>query len=164
MPSLRYEEIEVSDELLSDLKADFDKAPPEKKIGRWYAMNHYSRLRRYRSQGFHLNYLSGADARHCTCGLVIHEGRGEPAVEVSLPKGSSVRLDAVQSYKGHRNLLGESEFSVALVIDHKFSWELREDLFEGLCQGCGLATGFIRWKLVAEFCREHDANCQEAVM
>lgn len=159
MPSLRYAEIDVSEELLAERQKSFDEAPPEKKMGLWYAKRHFVQLHRYRSQGLHFNYLSGPNAHHCTCGLVVLDGSEgmHPAILVSDAKHHG--LDIVQSYRQHRNLLGQSEFSIALIIDHRFSWERKLDQFNGFCQGCGKKSGFVSWKAAAKFCRIHDANC-----
>ena len=164
MPSLRYEKVEVTDESLLERREAMKKAPPEKRMGLFYAMNHYSRLARYRAQGFHLNYLSGAGAHHCTCGLVIFNGPGPEAKLVSLPKSSSKRLDNVQAYFGHKKLPGGEGISVGLIIDHKFSWERREDLFEGFCQTCRKRSGFINWSSAIDFCNRHDESCLPEVI
>jgi hypothetical protein len=164
MPSLRYEEVEATEKDVRELREAFEKAPPEKRIGLFYAVNHYSRLGRYRAQGFHLNYLSGTNAHHCTCGLVIFEGSGKEAKIVSLPMSSSLRLDSVQAYFGHKKLPRGEGISVGFIIDHKFSRELREDLFQGFCQACGQHTSFINWSSAIDFCNRHDESCRLEVI
>lgn len=162
MPSLRYVEIDVSEERLAELESNFAKAPSEKKLGLWYAKRHYLQLQRYRSQGLHFNYLSGQDSHHCTCGLVIIENNQgvRPAIQVSVAHRKG--LDNVQSYRQHRNLQGESEFSIALIIDHRFSWERKKDQFQSFCQECGKKSEFVGWKAAITFCKIHDLNCSSA--
>ena len=39
MASIHYEKVDVSSRALKALKNDFDEAPKEKKIGRWYSFS-----------------------------------------------------------------------------------------------------------------------------
>ena len=159
MPSLSYIEIDVSDEHLAERQKSFDEAPPEKKLGLWYAKRHCAQLLRYRSQGIHFNYLSGPDAHHCTCGLTVLEKSDGPYKAIFVPSSQSYGLDIVQSCRNHRNLLVEGDFSTALIVDHRFSWEKKRDEFDSFCQGCSVKSGFLNRKAAVAFCKTHDSNC-----
>ncbi len=156
MASIHYEKVDISSRALKALKRDFDKAPKENKIGRWYAKRHYSQLNRERKQGYHWLYLSGPGAIHCTCGLVVTEA-GSGAEEVYVP--SELMLDSIQRVRGHRNLPSGCGETVALIVNFVMDWDVKDYLWDVFCQEC---SSFELKKLLLDarsFVKEHNRKC-----
>ena len=156
MASIHYEKVDVSSRALKALKNEFDEAPKEKKIGRWYAKRHYSQLSRERQQGYHWLYLSGPGAIHCTCGLVVkEEGAGAELAEIP----EVLKLDEIQRIRGHRNLPSGRGEAVALIVNFVMDWEVKDYLWDVFCQEC---SSFELKKLLLdakEFVKEHNRKC-----
>ena len=156
MPSIQYEEVDVSEKSLKQRQALFDAAPIEKKMGLWYAKRHYSQLDRERKQGYHHLYLSGPGAIHCTCGLVVKdEGDGAELIE----DVADLKLDEIQRVRGHRNLPSGRGVTVALIVGFEWDRSIGDYLWDFFCQECS-SFGLKKDSLAAKlFVKEHNRKC-----
>ena len=165
MPFVRYVEKEVTNKDLERIRRKIEQAPTEERIGRAMALLHYGNLQRWRYQGYHFHYLSGPNAFHCTCGLVIDKEKGEsPAVLMPLFVEERIagefEVDEVQKYLGHRNLLDGSGFTAAILTS--FHWSEVEDEYRwgGFCQICGeVILDALGWD-AKEFVGDHNGRCK----
>ena len=159
MPSIFYEKVNISEEKLQRIQEAFDKAPPEKRMGLWYAKRHYSALFQDIELGVHRNYLKGPNSRHCTCGLVLLE-EGEGAEEIEDCEG--LTLDRLQRTKGHVDLMDCRRLAVAIIVRYEFV-KLQKYLWEAVCQEC---SGYLTGKTfseVTEFTKEHNQHCKRSL-
>ena len=141
--TISYENVVVTEAELSRLKAAQDAAPVEQKYGRFKAWLHYANLKRWQKQGHHFHYLSGDNAQHCTCGLVLHEnGSFDQEIAVVISKSVQDKLDGLnleqlQMVRGHVGLPSLKGQTVALIIDFIYREDLNDYLWTVICQQCG---------------------------
>jgi len=141
--TISYKKVLVTEAKLEKLKDEQDKAEGMHKYGRFKAWLHYANLQSWQGQGHHFHYLSGDNADHCTCGLVLHENGSsdeEIAVVISksvLDKLEGLNLEQIQMVRGHVGLPSLKGETVALIVDYIYREELDDYLWTVICQQCG---------------------------
>jgi len=152
----KYAKVFVSDELLARLKREQDEAEGMAKYGRFKAWLHYANLKRWQDQGWHFNYLdSGNERSHiCTCGLSVHID-DEPEVSGF----EELKLDPVQSTRGHRNLPSLERVCVAFIYDYKLMEVEDEYFYTAVCQSCGSYTKLLPGGEADAFVDRHNQAC-----
>lgn len=161
MPSIYYEEVDLSQERLESLRRKIDLEVREKKYFRFKAWLHFANLEMWRGQGHHFRYMTGgraagSPASYCTCGLV-YSSDGEGASLVDIPAG--ITLDEVQRVRGHRNLPSGRGESVALIVEFFFDNLLKKDLWDVFCQVCGAYEQKKVHEVARRFVKEHNRRC-----
>ena len=165
MPAVRYINNAVTDGEIARLERIFQQAPKEGKYGRFMALRHYRNLRRWRNQGYHFHYLSGAKEYFCTCGLALmKEGKGAPAIRIPLLVADRVieefKPDDLQSYLGHRNLPSGRGLTAAILT--KFRWSETDGDYRwgAFCQVCGEVVREELNDSASEFVAAHNRRCK----
>jgi hypothetical protein len=155
----KYAKVEVSEQLLAHLKKDQDKAEGMAKYGRFKTWLHYANLKRWQDQGWHFNYLdSGNELTHiCTCGLSVHID-DEPEVSGF----DQLKLDLVQSTRGHRNLPSLEGVCVAFIYNFKLMEVEDEYFYTALCQACRSYTELLPGNEADAFVDRHNQACMSA--
>ena len=157
MPN-EYEDNRVTDAEIAKRRRDLGKAPSERKVGRWYALRHYSQLQREQDQGYHHGYLRGEGGLHCTCGLVIQES--DEFMVLHYPN-EHLKLDPLVMVSGHRNLPSCDGETVALIVDFVFDKSINDYLWTAFCQVCGEVLKKARDTEASSFVEGHNSTCQK---
>ena len=152
----RYVDVVVSEALLERLERAKQEAEGMAKYWRFKAWLHYANLKRWQDQGWHFNYLdSGNELRHiCTCGLSVQIDDEPDVVGLDL-----LKLDAVQSTKGHRNLPSFAGACVAFIYDYKLMEVEDEYFYTALCQVCRSYTELLPGNEADAFVDRHNSIC-----
>jgi len=141
--TISYKKVVVTEAKLEKLKDEQDKAEGMHKYGRFKAWLHYANLHSWQGQGHHFHYLSGDNADHCTCGLVLHEnGSSDEEIAVVISKSVQDKLDGlnleqIQKVRGHVGLPSLKDETVALIVDYIYREDLNDYLWTVICQQCG---------------------------
>jgi len=141
--TISYKKVVVTEAKLEKLKDEQDKAEGMHKYGRFKAWLHYANLHSWQGQGHHFHYLSGDNADHCTCGLVLHEnGSSDEEIAVVISKSVQDKLDGlnleqIQMVRGHVGLPSLKGETVALIVDYIYREDLNDYLWTVICQQCG---------------------------
>lgn len=141
--TISYKKVIVTDAKLEKLKDEQEKAEGIHKYGRFKAWLHYANLQSWQEQGHHFHYLSGDNADHCTCGLVLHENASSHeglAVVISKSvqdKLEHLNLEQIQKVRGHVGLPSLKGETVALIVDFIYREDLNDYLWTVICQQCG---------------------------
>jgi hypothetical protein len=141
--TISYKKVVVTDAKLEKLKDEQDKAEGMHKYGRFKAWLHYANLQSWQEQAHHFHYLSGDNADHCTCGLVLHEnGSSDEEIAVVISKSVQDKLDGlnleqIQKVRGHMGLPSLKGETVALIVDFIYREDLNDYLWTVICQQCG---------------------------
>ena len=157
MPN-EYEDNRVTDAEVAKRRRDLSKAPSERKVGRWYALRHYSQLQREQNQGYHHGYLRGERGLHCTCGLVIKES--DEFLVLNYPN-EDLKLEPLVLVSGHRNLPSCEGETVALIVGFVFEKALNDYLWTAFCQTCGLVLRKARDTEAKAFVEVHNETCKK---
>ena len=148
-----------------NLKNEQDKAEEMHKYGRFKAWLHYANLQSWQGQGHHFHYLSGDNADHCTCGLVLHEnGSSDEEIAVVISKSVQDKLDGlnleqIQKVRGHVGLPSLKGETVALIVDYTYREELDYYLWTAICQQCGEYVVGVRDTEADLFVKSHNKIC-----
>ena len=142
--TISYQNVVVTEAKLDKLKKEQEEAVKGMaKYGRYKAWLHYANLQSWQRQGHHFRYLSGDNADHCTCGLVLHEnGSSDEEIAVVISKSVQDKLDGlnleqIQKVRGHVELPSLKGETVALIVDYIYKEELNDYLWTVICQQCG---------------------------
>ena len=141
--TISYKKVVVTDAKLEKLKDEQEKAEGMHKYGRFKAWLHYANLQSWQGQGHHFHYLSGDNADHCTCGLVLHEnGSSDKEIAVVISKSvqdklEGLNLEQIQKVRGHMGLPSLKGETVALIVDYIYREDLNDYLWTVICQQCG---------------------------
>jgi len=142
--TISYQNVVVTEAKLGKLKKDQEEAAKGMaKYGRYKAWLHYANLQSWQRQGHHFRYLSGDNADHCTCGLVLHEnGSSDEEIAVVISKSVQDKLDGlnleqIQKVRGHVGLPSLKDETVALIVDYIYREDLNDYLWTVICQQCG---------------------------
>jgi hypothetical protein len=142
--TISYQIVVVTEAKLDKLKKDQEEAAKGMaKYGRYKAWLHYANLQSWQRQGHHFHYLSGDNADHCTCGLVLHEnGSSDEEIAVVISKSVQDKLDGlnleqIQKVRGHMGLPSLKGETVALIVDYIYREDLNDYLWTVICQQCG---------------------------
>ena len=163
--TISYEKVVVTDAKLDKLKREQDKAKGMAKYGRFKAWLHYSNLRSWQYQGHHFHYLSGDNADHCTCGLVLHEnGTSDQEIAVVISKEVqdklvALNLEKIQMVRGHVGLPLLKGETVALIVDLIYREDLEDFLWTVICQQCGDFQVEVRNTDAHSFVKSHNTIC-----
>lgn len=163
--TISYEDVSVTQEQLRKLKAEQHSAPDMQKYGRFKVWLHYSNLKRWQKQGHHFHHLSGENAEHCTCGLVLHEnGTSNQEIAVVISKNVQVKLEGIeleqiQMVRGHVGLPLLKGETVALIINFNYNDELNEYSWTVICQQCGDYQVEIKNMDAKSFVKTHNKIC-----
>jgi hypothetical protein len=152
----KYAKVDVSEQLLARLKKEQDQAVGMAGYGRFKAWLHYANLKSWQEQGWHFNYLdSGNELIHiCTCGLSVHIDDEPEVVGLDV-----LKLDPVQSARGHRNLPSLKGTCVAFIYDFKFMEEEGVYFYTALCQACCSYTELLPGDEADAFVDRHISIC-----
>ena len=152
----KYSKVEVSERLLDRLKKEQDQAVGMARYGRFKAWLHYANLKSWQEQGWHFNYLdSGNELIHiCTCGLSVHIDDEPEVVGLDV-----LKLDPVQSARGHRNLASLKGTCVAFIYDFKFMEDKGVYFYTALCQACCSFTELLPGNEADAFVDRHNKAC-----
>ena len=153
-----YEDNRVTDAEVAKRRRDLSKAPSERKVGRWYALRHYSQLQREQNQGYHHGYLRGEGSLHCTCGLVIKES--DEFLVLNYPN-EELKLEPLVLVSGHRNLPSCEGETVALIVAFVFEKALNDYLWTAFCQRCGVVLRKVRDTEAKAFVEAHNETCKK---
>jgi hypothetical protein len=163
--SISYKKVVVTEAKLEKLKDEQDKAEGMHKYGRFKAWLHYANLHSWQGQGHHFHYLSGDNADHCTCGLVLHEnGSSDEELAVVISKSVQDKLDGlnleqIQKVRGHVGLPALKGETVALIVDFIYREDLNDYLWTVICQQCGDYQVQIRDTDADLFVKSHNKIC-----
>ena len=155
---IEYEDNRVSDREVAKRKRELQAAPSERKVGRWYALRHYSQLQREQNQGYHHGYLRGEGGLHCTCGLVIKES--DEFLVLNYPN-EDLKLEPLVLVSGHRNLPSCEGETVALIVGFVFEKALNDYLWTAFCQTCGVVLRKARDTEAKAFVEAHNETCKK---
>jgi hypothetical protein len=152
----KYSKVEVSERLLDRLKKEQDQAVGMARYGRFKAWLHYANLKSWQDQGWHFNYLdNGSELTHiCTCGLSVHIDDEPEVVGLDV-----LKLDPVQSARGHRNLASLKGTCVAFIYDFKFMEDKGVYFYTALCQACCSFTELLPGNEADAFVDRHNKAC-----
>ena len=163
--TISYEDVSVTQVQLRELKAAQHSAPAMQKYGKFKVWLHYANLKRWQKQGHHFHYLSGENADHCTCGLVLHEnGTSDQEIAVVISKNVQKKLDGIeleqiQMVRGHVGLPSLKGETVALIINFNYNDELNDYLWTVICQQCGDYQVEIKNMDAKSFVKTHNKIC-----
>jgi hypothetical protein len=163
--TISYKKVVVTDAKLEKLKDEQEKAEGMHKYGRFKAWLHYANLQSWQGQGHHFHYLSGDNADHCTCGLVLHEnGSSDEEIAVVISKSVQDKLDGlnleqIQKVRGHVGLPSLKGETVALIVDYIYREELDYYLWTAICQQCGEYVVGVRDTEADSFVKSHNKIC-----
>ena len=163
--TISYKIVVVTEAKLEKLKEEQDKAEGMHKYGRFKAWLHYANLQSWQEQGHHFHYLSGDNADHCTCGLVLHEnGSSDEEIAVVISKSvqdklDGLKLEQIQKVRGHVGLPSLKGETVALIVDYIYREELDYYLWTAICQQCGEYKVEIRDTDADSFVKSHNKIC-----
>ena len=163
--TISYKKVVVTDAKLEKLKDEQEKAEGMHKYGRFKAWLHYANLQSWQGQGHHFHYLSGDNADHCTCGLVLHEnGSSDEELAVVISKSVQDKLDGlnleqIQKVRGHVGLPALKGETVALIVDFIYREDLNDYLWTVICQQCGDYQVQIRDTDADLFVKSHNKIC-----
>jgi len=167
--TISYKKVVVTDAKLEKLKDEQDKAEGMHKYGRFKAWLHYANLHSWQGQGHHFHYLSGDNADHCTCGLILHEN-GTSDEEIAVVISNSVQdkldglnLEQIQKVRGHVGLPSLKGETVALIVDYIYREELDYYLWTAICQQCGEYVVGVRDTEADSFVKSHNTICGPVV-
>ena len=164
--TISYQIVVVTEAKLDKLKKDQEEAAKGMaKYGRYKAWLHYANLQSWQRQGHHFHYLSGDNADHCTCGLVLHEnGSSDEEIAVVISKSVQDKLDGlnleqIQKVRGHVGLPSLKGETVALIVDYIYREELDYYLWTAICQQCGEYVIGVRDTEADSFVKSHNKIC-----
>ena len=163
--TISYKKVVVTEAKLEKLKDEQDKAEGMHKYGRFKAWLHYANLQSWQGQGHHFHYLSGDNADHCTCGLVLHEnGSSDEELAVVISKSVQDKLDGlnleqIQKVRGHVGLPALKGETVALIVDYIYREDLNDYLWTVICQQCGEYVVGVRDTEADSFVKSHNKIC-----
>jgi len=163
--TISYQNVVVTEAKLEKLKDEQDKAEGMHKYGRFKAWLHYANLQSWQRQGHHFHYLSGDNADHCTCGLVLHEnGSSDKEIAVVISKSVQDKLDGlnleqIQKVRGHVELPSLEGETVALIIDYIYREDLNDYLWTVICQKCGEYNVELKNMHAYSFVETHNKLC-----
>jgi hypothetical protein len=163
--TISYKTVVVTDAKLEKLKDEQEKAEGMHKYGRFKAWLHYANLQSWQGQGHHFHYLSGDNADHCTCGLVLHEnGSSDEEIAVVISRSVQDKLDGlnleqIQKVRGHVGLPALKGETVALIVDFIYREDLNDYLWTVICQQCGDYEVQIRDTDADLFVKSHNKIC-----
>ncbi len=168
--TISYQIVVVTEAKLDKLKKDQEEAAKGMaKYGRYKAWLHYANLQSWQRQGHHFHYLSGDNADHCTCGLVLHEnGSSDEEIAVVISKSVQDKLDGlnleqIQKVRGHMGLPSLKGETVALIVDYIYREELDHYLWTAICQQCGEYVVGVRDTEADSFVKSHNKICGPAI-
>jgi hypothetical protein len=167
--TISYKTVVVTDAKLEKLKDEQEKAEGMHKYGRFKAWLHYANLQSWQGQGHHFHYLSGDNADHCTCGLVLHEnGSSDEEIAVVISKSVQDKLDGlnleqIQKVRGHVGLPSLKGETVALIVDYISREELDYYLWTAICQQCGEYVVRVRDTEADSFVKSHNKICGQVI-
>ena len=162
MPSIFYEEVDLSDERLKALETERDSAPQERRYGAFKRWLHWANLKCWRQQGLHFRYLTmGSTSErgpkfYCTCGLAV-DTDGVGAEVVVTPEG--VDFDEVQVCKGHRRLPSGEGLATAMIVNFSHVYGMKGYRWDCFCQGCGRFEKGLSEASARSFVERHDREC-----
>ena len=163
--TISYKKVVVTDAKLETLKDEQEKAEGMHKYARFKAWLHYANLQSWQEQAHHFHYLSGDNADHCTCGLVLHEsGSSDEEIAVVISKSVQDKLDGlnleqIQQVRGHVGLPSLKGETVALIVDYIYREELDYYLWTAICQQCGKYVIGVRDTEADSFVKSHNKIC-----
>jgi hypothetical protein len=163
--SISYKKVVVTQAKLEKLKDEQEKAEGMHKYARFKAWLHYANLQSWQGQGHHFHYLSGDNADHCTCGLVLHEnGSSDEEIAAVISKSVQDKLDGlnleqIQKVRGHVGLPSLKGETVALIVDFIYREDLNDYLWTVICQQCGDYQVQIRDTDADLFVKSHNKIC-----
>ena len=163
--TISYKKVVVTDAKLEKLKDEQEKGEGMHKYGRFKAWLHYANLQSWQGQGHHFHYLSGDNADHCTCGLVLHEnGSSDEEIAVVISKSvqdklEGLNLEQIQMVRGHVGLPSLKGDTVALIVDYIYREELDYYLWTAICQQCGEYVVGVRDTEADSFVKSHNSIC-----
>ena len=167
--TISYKKVVVTDAKLEKLKDEQEKAEGMHKYARFKAWLHYANLQSWQGQGHHFHYLSGDNADHCTCGLVLHEnGSSDEEIAVVISKSvqdklEGLNLEQIQMVRGHVGLPSLKGDTVALIVDYIYREELDYYLWTAICQQCGEYVVGVRDTEADAFVKSHNTICGPVV-
>ena len=152
----RYADVFVSKQLLERLEREKEEAVGMARYGRFKNWLHYANLKSWQGQGWHFHYLSSGSelTEYCTCGLTV--GVDDDSEVVGL---DALKLDRVQSARGHRNLPSLKGACVAFIYDYKLMEVEDEYFYTALCQTCGIYTELLPGGEADAFVNQHNQAC-----
>jgi hypothetical protein len=164
--TISFENVVVTEAKLDKLKKEQEEAVKGMaKYGRFKAWLHYANLQSWQRQGHHFHYLSGDNADHCTCGLVLHEnGSSDEEIAVVISKSvqdklEGLNLEQIQMVRGHVGLPSLKGETVALIVDYIYREELDYYLWTAICQQCGEYVVGVRDTEADSFVKSHNSIC-----
>jgi len=163
--TISYKKVVVTEAKLEKLKDEQNKVEGMHKYARFKAWLHYANLQSWQGQGHHFHYLSGDNADHCTCGLVLHEnGSSDEEIAVVISKSVQDKLDGlnleqIQKVRGHVGLPSLKGETVALIVDYIYREELDYYLWTAICQQCGEYVVGVRDTEADSFVKSHNSIC-----
>jgi len=152
----KYSNVLVSDAMLSRLESEMNAAEGMARYGRYKNWLHYANLRRWQDQGWHFHYLSSGSERHayCTCGLAVGVDDNPEVVGLDV-----LKLDVVQSARGHRNLPSLKGVCEAFIFEYEFIREKDSYYFRAVCQACRSYTELLPGAEADAFVDRHNQSC-----
>ena len=169
--SIGYEDVEVTEELLTEYEREKELAEGWAKYARFKAWLYHANVRRRQLQGLHENCLVGVSADglrtvHCICGMFFQGSDLKDGSQISgevRKKTKGLGLDEIQEVKGHLNLEDFHSITVALLVD--FLWEpnIGDYLWTAFCQECGKYVERVKNAVAKQFVSRHDKSCGGAI-
>ena len=162
-----YDDVTVTQEQLTDLKAQQDAAEGIQKYYKFKAWLHYANLQRWQEQGHHYHYMSGPFSLYCTCGLTIFTDgrqfgvRGTRISDEVAEKLEHLNLSKVQMYRGHRDLPEMARETIAITVDYIEDEESDDFLWTVICQGCGDHVSEVHGAAAGAFEHLHNESCNK---
>jgi len=152
----RYTDVFVSEQLLERLEREKEEAVGMARYGRFKNWLHYANLKSWQEQGWHFHYLSSGSelTDYCTCGLAVGVDDGPEVVGLDV-----LKLDQVQSARGHRNLPSLKGVCVAFIYDFEFIEKKGVYFYKALCQECRSYTELLPGVEARDFVDIHNQSC-----
>ena len=168
MLKTRYEITSISESELDKLHKAMVKARSTRRsYGTYRHWLHYTNLSNWQQQRYHFAYinLSFSDEKSCTCGLVATISPSGDSDLLMTPKVlqliEGIDLDYIQQVKGHLQLPGLVEKSVAIIVKHHWREDLDCYIWDAICQECGQCIRALDSNQANAFVDTHNLECGE---
>ena len=160
--AIGYEIDRITTEDVEDLERRQAEAPPNAKYAAFRARLFYGNLNRWQSQGYHFNYMTFVEQIHCTCGLYWVEDSNTNSERISpevTSKLQSLKIDQIQTVKGHLSLDDFLTPTIALLVDFLWEPKIGDYLWTALCQECGSILTLVPNSVARHFVSQHNMSC-----
>ena len=160
--AIGYEIDRITKAEVEELERKLAEASPNARYAAFRTRLFYGNLYRWQGQGYHFNYMTFEGKHHCTCGLYWIKDFGANTEQISSVVSSklqTLKIDDVQSVKGHLNLDDFSHLTIAPIVEFLWDRKIGDYLWTAFCQECGESIKLVVNSEARAFAAAHDASC-----